>query len=392
VPRDEIDRRIAHLREGLRGRPVGAVLALQRAEVIYFAGTPQDGIVWIPREGDPVFLVRRDLERARRESPLPGIIPFARPSEIPALLGEHGLRLEGPVGTSLDVLPVKLWQSLSRALGVPIEDVSREMRGTRIVKSEWERARVREAGALADGVFALARARLREGMREGMREIDLAAEIDAFLIRSGSVAYYRTRGFNLEFPTLCCLAGDSGDWRGAADSPNGAGRGPDPSFGQGSSGRAIGRGEPILVDLGTNRGGYYADTTRVFHLGELPRRFSDAQRVSEEILARAVEDIEGGRPLEEVYVRSVETARGAGLEAEFMGGSRFLGHGVGLEIDEWPVVAEGFEEPLPEGAALSLEPKFALPGGIVGVETTYILEGGRLHPVVTLPPGATRVG
>lgn len=387
VPRDEIDRRIARLRDLVRDRPFGAVLALQRAEVIYFAGTPQDGIVWIPREGDPVFLVRRDVARARRESPLPRVIPFTRPSEIPALLADVGLRLEGPLGTSLDVLPVKLWQSLSRALGVPIDDVSREMRGARIVKSDWERSRVREAGALADEVFAFA----RESLRPGMREVDLAAEIDAFLIRSGSVAYYRTRGFNLEFATLCCLAGESGDWRGAADSPNGAGRGPDPAFGQGSSGRAIEPGEPILVDLGTNRGGYYADTTRVFHLGELPRRFADAGRLSEEILARAVEDIEGGRPLEEVYLRSVEAARGAGLEAEFMGGSRFLGHGVGLEIDEWPVVAEGFAEPLPEGAVLSLEPKLALAGGIVGVETTFVFEGGRMRPVVTLPAGATRV-
>ncbi len=388
VPRDEIDGRIARLRELLGASPVSAVLAVQRVEILWLAGTPQDGIVWIPRDGEPVFLVRRDLERARRESPLSRIVPFSRPADIPRILAEQGLRVEGPVGTSLDVIPARLHGSLSRALGAAIEDVSREMRTARVVKSPWERARARDAGKLADEVFALARQRIRRGMRE----IDLAALVDSLLIRSGSVAYYRTRGFNMEFATLCCISGESGEWRGASDSPNSAGRGPDPAFGQGPSDHSFIAGEPILLDLGTNRGGYYVDTTRVFHIGELPLRFREAHRTSEEILARAVESLEGGRPLEDVYTEAVGIARGAGLGDEFMGGSRFLGHGVGLEIDEWPVVAEGAEEALPDGAVLALEPKFALPGGIIGVETTFILEAGRLRPTVSIPTAPARVG
>jgi Xaa-Pro aminopeptidase len=224
-----------------------------------------------------------------------------------------------------------------------------------------------------------------------MREADLAAECEAFLVRALSVHRYRTRTFNLEFAALCCIAGDSGDWRGPADSPNGAGLGPDPAFGQGAGVRAIGRHEPILVDLGTNHGGYYADTTRVFHFGDLPVRFADAHRLSEEILARAIESIGAACPLSCVYAEAADRARAAGLEREFMGGSRFLGHGVGLEIDEWPVLAEGFDDPLPEGAVVALEPKFALLGGIVGVETTYVLEGGRLRPVTNLPTGPVRL-
>jgi len=387
VIRDEIDGRIERLRRLLGGRSVAAVLAIQRVEILYFSGTPQDGIVWIPREGEPVFLVRRDIERARRESPLTRVIPFSRPSDIPAALASQGIRIEGPVATALDILPVKLYQSLARALGVEIEDASREIRTARANKSPWERAQVRAAGALADAVFAHA----RERIRPGMREIDVAAELDAFLLRAGSVAYYRTRTFNLEFAMLCSIAGESGEWRGGSDSPSSAGRGPDPAFGQGPSDRVIRPGEPILVDLATNRSGYYADTTRVFHAGELPRRFVDALRTSEEILAGAVEEIERGSALDEVYAGAVRRAQSAGLGDAFMGGSRFLGHGVGLEIDEWPVLAEGADEPAAEGHVIALEPKFALPGGIVGVETTFVFEGGRMHPVVTLPAGPTRL-
>ncbi len=387
VPRDEILGRVARLWDHVGSRPLSAVFAVERVEILYFAGTPQDGLVWIPREGEPVFLVRRDLARARRESPLARIVPFARARDIPEILAREGLPIAGPVGTSLDVLPVSLYRSLERALGTPVEDASSAMRATRAVKSPRERESIRAAGALATELFT----RLPGFLRPGMREIDVAAEIDAFLVRAGSVNYYRTRTFNLEFAGLCCLAGESGGVRGPSDSPNAAGSGPDPAFGQGAGMRRLAPGEPILIDLGVNRGGYYVDTTRIFHFGALPAQFVDAHRASEGIIEAAAEELAAGRTPADVYARAAERAAKAGLADAFMGGSRFLGHGVGLQIDEWPVIAEGFDQPLPEGAVVALEPKFALPGGIVGVETTYVLEDGAMRPAVDLPTALVRL-
>ncbi len=387
VPLEEILARTARLWENLGSRAITAVFAVDRMDVLYFSGTPQDGLVWIPREGEPIFLVRRDLGRAHLESPIGRIIPFSRPREIPEILAREGAAIHGPVGTSLDVVPVNLYRSLKRALGCVIEDVSSEIRMTRAVKSPLERARVRAAGDLATELFTS----LRDRLELGMREVDVAAEVDAFLLRAGSVSYYRTRTFNLEFTGLCCLAGPSGDWRSASNSPNAAGRGPDPAFGQGASDRRLRPNEPILIDLGTNRSGYYVDTTRIYHWGELPARFVEAQRTSEEILTAATEGLAAGVPMEEVYAQARARAEAAGLGDAFMSGSKFLGHGVGLEIDEWPVIATGFSEPMPEGAVVALEPKFALPGGIVGVETTFILEGGRMCSTVDLPAGPFRL-
>ena len=392
IPRSEIERRVARLWEIIGGRDIGgrdvtAVFAIERIEILYFTGTPQDGLVWIPRDGEPLFLVRRDLERARAESPLTRIVPFKRARDIPRILADADLSLGGTVGTSLDVLPVNLFRSLECALGVTIEDVSAEVRWTRAVKSPLERERVHAAGAVAEDVFN----RVPTFLRPGKREIDLAADIEAYLLRAGSPSHYRTRTFNLEFSGLCCIAGTSADWRSASNSPNAAGRGPDPAFGQGAGVRPIGCDEPILVDLGTNRLGYYADTTRVYYWGELPRRFTEAHETCETILAEATAELERGTIMSEVYAHAVERAGNAGFADTFMGGSRFLGHGVGLEIDEWPVVAEGFDQPLPDGAVISLEPKIALPGGIVGVETTFVFENGTLSPVVTLPTAPVRL-
>jgi Xaa-Pro aminopeptidase len=117
----------------------------------------------------------------------------------------------------------------------------------------------------------------------------------------------------------------------------------------------------------------------------------DAHRRSEEILAAAAEELAAGVLMEDVYGHARGRAETAGLGDAFMGGSRFLGHGVGLEIDEWPVIAAGFSSALPEGAVVSLEPKFALPGGIVGVETTFVFENGRMCPTVNLPTAPLRL-
>jgi Xaa-Pro aminopeptidase len=69
----------------------------------------------------------------------------------------------------------------------------------------------------------------------------------------------------------------------------------------------------------------------------------------------------------------------------------FLGHGVGLQIDEMPVLAAGFDEPLAAGMVLALEPKKGIPGvGMVGLEDTFVVTpaGGRsltgTHPGLLL--------
>jgi Xaa-Pro aminopeptidase len=69
-----------------------------------------------------------------------------------------------------------------------------------------------------------------------------------------------------------------------------------------------------------------------------------------------------------------------GFQQGFMGlggnGVSFVGHGIGLFVDEWPVLAENFGEPLQKNMVLALEPKIGIPDfGMVGVEGTYVVTG-----------------
>ena len=52
---------------------------------------------------------------------------------------------------------------------------------------------------------------------------------------------------------------------------------------------------------------------------------------------------------------------------------KFLGHGVGLEMDELPIFAKGFDTPLLPGMTFALEPKFVFEHGAVGIENTFVL-------------------
>jgi Xaa-Pro aminopeptidase len=153
------------------------------------------------------------------------------------------------------------------------------------------------------------------------------------------------------------------------------------------------RGLPILVDFVGACGGYLADRTRVFSIGDPPREARDAHDACRTIL-RAIESM-----LRPGAIPSAIHARAHGLAGEtrwahgFMGWSTnrvgFVGHGIGLDLDELPVLAPRFDAPLVPGHVLAIEPKMFLAGvGGVGVENTYLIteDGAR-----NLTPGPEEI-
>lgn len=146
----------------------------------------------------------------------------------------------------------------------------------------------------------------------------------------------------------------------------------------GSSWRRIGRDEPVVVDYGGGHNGYTTDETRTFVLGKLPPRLVEAYNTALQLL-KVFED--GARPGvngRDLYEECLRVVRERGLEEHFMGYRetrvKFIAHGLGLEINERPVIAEGRDEELREGMVVAVEPKFVFPGvGAVGVEVDYAI-------------------
>ena len=369
----ELRGRITGLQDRLAALDLDAALIQQNADLFYYAGTVQQSYLYVPVEGEATLFVRKVAERARLESALGAIVALASPKDLPHLVAERYGALPARLGLELDVLPVTHFRRLEKLLpGVTFADVGRTIVRQRAVKSAWEVERIRVSAAVADEV-----ARLIPGLlEEGLTEVEFAGRVEAEARRLGHEGYIRMRGFNQEMFYGQLLTGVSGCVSSYLDTPL-AGTGLSPSVAQGASFRRIGRGEPVVFDFVPVRDGYMADFTRMYSLGpldaELLRAYEAALRVQEAATGAA----RPGATCRAVWEAALAAAGRAGLAAGFMGHGAgqvpYVGHGIGIELDELPVLT-GSDLELEPGMVFALEPKFVLPGaGAVGVENTWVV-------------------
>lgn len=374
----EIAARIARLRERLRALGIDGFLLTRNVDVYYFTGSMQNGVAVVPAEGDPVFWVRRSVARAERESAI-RVKPLGSFRTLEREFSQHypswfASERRPVLAAAFDALPVQLFMRLQEAVpAAEWTDGSTIVRELRAVKSAEELAKLRGSAQVADAAF-------RKGLgqiREGATEIDILSVIEGYMRRSGHFGVMRMRAYNHEMPTGVVAAGEAAAEPTYFDGPVG-GLGLHPAMPQGASRRPVRRNEPILLDVGCTVDGYVTDQTRTAVIGELDADLREAYEWTERIMREAEKLLRPGVPWEEPYLLALELAERAGLADCFMGcGSdrvKFLGHGVGMEVDEWPVLAKGFAQPLEPGMVLTLEPKFVFPGrGAVGIENTYAI-------------------
>jgi Xaa-Pro aminopeptidase len=375
TPKNELEYRYRKLQSEMAGAGLDAVIMVQNADLFYFTGTAQAGNLYVPASGRPLYLVRRDYLRARMESALAEVLPAPSLNAIPGLVSDHGHTPPKRLGLELDVLPVNLYLKY-RALYPDAElvDASPLIRRVRMVKSHYEIHIMQDAGNQADKVYKKA----AEYIREGICEVELAAELERFSRLEGHQGYVRMRAFNGEVGGFQVLSGPDAAAPAASNTPLG-GMGLTPAFGHGASYNRIRRGEPIVVDCASCFDGYLVDQTRVFALGSVSDRmrrgYEDMLRIEELMMEMA----EVGGSWGGIYHACLDLAREMGYADNFMGtpGSQvpFIGHGLGVEIDEYPFIARGFEtETLQVGMAFAFEPKLVFPGeGAVGIENSFYL-------------------
>lgn len=375
TPKNELEYRFRKLQAEMAGAGLDAVVMLQNADLFYFTGTVQTGNLYVPAAGNPLYLVKRDFLRARMESGLAEVHPFSSPSELPGIVAGHGYPAPRRIGLELDVLPVNLYLKY-RAIYPDAEliDASPLIRRVRMVKTHHEIHILQDAANQADTVYRKA----VELVRVGMTELELAAELERVSRLEGHQGYLRMRAFNGELAFNQILSGPDSAAPACTNTPLG-GMGLSPAFGHGASYNRIGRDEPVVVDFANCVDGYMVDQTRIFVVGRLSDRlrkgYEDMLRVEELMVEMARE----GTNLGDVYDACLALACKMGYADSFMGsaGSQvpFIGHGIGLEIDEYPFIARGVREhALEVGMVFAFEPKLVFPGeGAVGIEDTFYL-------------------
>ncbi len=382
TPAAELEARCGKLQALMAAQGLDAVIVAQNADLFYLTGTTQSGNLYLPVEGRPLYLVRRDIGRARRESELSEVIPFGSMRDIPRILAEYGLPLPKAIGMELDVLPVSLFERYRKVFPeTRIGDATPLIRTVRMCKSPYEVAIARDAARQVDAVYR----RVRAVLREGMSDLELAAELEYVARREGHPGMTRMRGFNSEFAIGHTFSGADSAVPAYSDTPLG-GAGLSPSFGQGAGSRIVGRHEPVIFDFTGSVDGYLVDQTRMFAIGSVSDRlrkgFDDMCAIQERMKEVAVPGASWGA----VYDSCRGLAASMGYADSFMGAAgaqvSFIGHGVGIELDEYPFIARGFSDMhLQPGMVFAFEPKLVFPGeGAVGIENTfYIEEDGALQ-------------
>ena len=386
TPKSEIDRRLAHLKSQLEENDIAAALFVQRADLLYFSGTIQEAHLYLPLDDEPILMVFKNYDRAIAESSLSRIVPLESPRAIPQILRNYGYAIPQTIGMELDVLPVNLYRNYQRTFADRhLVDVSHPIRLVRALKSTYEIDMIRQAARLSDAVAGQVPALLREGMTE----LELAGLVEAEARKRGHQGVVRMRLWGSEMFYGHLMAGPSGAVPSFLSSPTG-GTGASPAVAQGPGFRPIQAHEPVLVDYVFALNGYYSDHARIFSIGELPDDLMAAHAAMIELQNRIKQEAKPGVPCGAIYDLALEWTRQKGYEEHFMGVGkeriRFVGHGVGIELDEYPFLAAGQQLALQAGMTLALEPKLIFPQkGVVGVENTHVVTDDGLEQFGRFP-------
>ncbi len=373
TPKEEVSGRIRALRERLSGAGVAAAFIVQNADLYYFSGSIQQGVLVVPAAGDPVYFVRKVYERALGESAVERIEKIAGAKDIPAYFAKKGIAFDS-VGFEMDVMPVLTYNKFAGLFpGAAAVDISREIREIRAVKGPSEIEALKGCGRKLVGLLSGARGDIRPGLTEK----ELGGILQGRAIAAGHTTITRMRSWNQEVGLGCVISGPDSALPSYADFPT-AGKGSCPYVPVGQGHRSIGPNEPVIVDLMWAENGYLVDMARTYACGKLAPKLAMAHEMAVKILRNIESAVRPGAAAGDLYDIGLEMASHSPFAANFMGAPgynvRFVGHGIGIESDELPFVGKGSRMALAPGMAFALEPKFVFPGeGAVGLENSYLV-------------------
>ncbi len=372
IPASEIERRIQNLQTSMQQSEIEGFLIVQRVDLLYFAGTAQNGFLYIPAHGDPLLLIKRYAPRAREESPIADIIEISSPKEVPGRIIDGYGHLPNTLAFELDVLPVTHFDFYRKLFPAKTHvDGSPHIHQARSVKSPWEIEQMENTAKLSARTFQY----IQDHLKEGYTEMEFAGMFETFARKIGHGGKLRVRDYQSEVYPWHVLSGPNGGKMGLLDSPF-SGEGTSVAFPVGASFRKMAAHEPILIDLGFIFNGYHMDETRMFTIGSMPKKAMDASMATIEIHDAILEAAKPGIPINTLFERSVATAKALGYAETYLGPPgykvSFVGHGIGLDLVEQPIISIKNKTLLQPGMTLAIEPKINFINEFgVGIESVF---------------------
>ena len=365
----ELKQRRDKIRVLMAQQGIDAALFTCNVNLIYTYGQVVSGYLYLPLN-DPARLFIKRPNNIEGEH----IRPIRKPEQLPDLLTEQGLPLPQRLMLEGDELSFNEYRRLAACF--PSAEVlpcgSALVRQARSVKTKLEIELFRRSGL----AHAKAYAQIPTVYRPGMTDRELSIEIERLMRLEGNLGIFRVFGQSMEIFMGSLLAGD----HAAAPSPYDfalGGEGMDPALPGGANNTPLQEGQSLMVDLGGNFYGYMGDMSRVFSIGRLPQQAYDAHQLCLDIQDAIADMARPGVVCEDLYNKAIDMVTRADMADYFMGvgqKAKFIGHGIGLEINEAPVIAPRMKQELEPGMVFALEPKIVLPGvGPVGIENSWVV-------------------
>ena len=376
---NELELKWRRIQQAMRQEEADGCLLTMNMNLYYVSGQVFNGYFYLPAEGRPYWFVKRLTVPETNQ-----VHVIRKPEQMPELFRDLNLAMPRKLLLEEDELSYNEYIRLQHVFRAEATgNASALIRHIRMIKTPWEIEQMRISARRHEAVYR----EIPACYRPGMRDIELQIEIEKRMRMHGSLGYFRAFGSNMDIFMGSLLAGENAGEPSPFDFALG-GKGIHASGPLGANGTLLREGTTVMADMSGNYTAYQTDMTRVFSIGKLPDRAYRVHRVALEIQARMERTAKPGVSCAELYRDALAMAGQEGLKDCFMGThlqAKFVGHGVGLEINELPVLTTRSKDILQPGMTFAFEPKFVLAGiGAVGIENTFLVTDSGVEKMTLL--------
>lgn len=376
---NELELKWRRIQQAMRQEEADGCLLTMNMNLYYVSGQVFNGYFYLPAEGRPYWFVKRLTVPETNQ-----VHVIRKPEQMPELFRDLNLAMPRKLLLEEDELSYNECIRLQHVFRAEATgNASALIRHIRMIKTPWEIEQMRISARKHEAVYR----EIPACYRPGMRDVELQIEIEKRMRMHGSLGYFRAFGSNMDIFMGSLLAGENAGEPSPFDFALG-GTGMHASGPLGANGTLLREGTTVMADMSGNYTAYQTDMTRVFSIGKLPDRAYRVHRVALEIQARMERTAKPGVSCAELYRDALAMAGQEGLEDCFMGTrfqAKFVGHGVGLEINELPVLTTRSKDILQPGMTFAFEPKFVLAGiGAVGIENTFLVTDSGVEKMTLL--------
>lgn len=383
ITKEELSIRCNKITKEMNLQGCESVLLRSIPNHIYLTGSVFLGFTFIQRGEAPVFFAEKPSQALEGMERVHWI---RKPEQMPEILAKYGYSLSSKTAVETSTLPYGEYQRLSKLCtdeDFSTVDASTLMRTVRSIKTDAEIKIIRQAALTHMEIYKVAPALFKAGMTD----LEWQFAIEYEMRKRGSIGFFRCFGPRMEIFMGNIAAGNNANIPAPYDFTMG-GEGV-PAMPMGACGQVITEGMTLMLDMAGNYSPYNTDITRVYAYGKIDPKAIAAHELSRDMHRYFQRHVKPGVELSSVYNHCMQMSEEAGLSQHFMGQDhqvKFVGHGVGIEINEPPVMTPRWKGTFEAGMVIAFEPKFVLtPTGAVGVENTYLITDHGVENLTPLP-------